>query len=167
MKYILCHMQDVYLLSTILAASAGWRKLKCEVNMCVCGLLFWSVLCWWIHFFFFKWVVFQRVEMKKDVWNGKMVRTFIWRTWKLNKLKFFYILLWSKTEVIYYQVELRAAVLRSLFSHYYHNIQGLATDSKSWYFMEKYITLTIYVSSTPSLSFAMHFGLLVALAHNL
>lgn len=118
-------------------------------------------------FFFFKWVVFQRVEMKKDVWNGKMVRTFIWRTWKLNKLKFFYILLWSKTEVIYYQVELRAAVLRSLFSHYYHNIQGLATDSKSWYFMEKYITLTIYVSSTPSLSFAMHFGLLVALAHNL
>ena len=33
--------------------------------------------------------VFQRVEMKNDVWNGKMVRTFIWRTWKLNKLKFF------------------------------------------------------------------------------
>lgn len=39
--------------------------------------------------FFKKWVVFQRVEIRKDVWNGEMVRTFVWRTWKLKKLKFF------------------------------------------------------------------------------
>ena len=38
---------------------------------------------------------------------------------------------------------------------------------KSWYFLEKHITLTIRVSSTASLSFALRFGLLVALAHNL
>lgn len=83
------HARCLFIESTILAASAGWRKLKCEMNMCACDLLFWSVLCWWIHIKKKKWVVFQRVEMKKDVWNGKMIRTFIWRTWKLNKLKLF------------------------------------------------------------------------------
>ena len=39
------HASCLFIESTILAASAGWRKRKCEVNMCACDLLFWSVLC--------------------------------------------------------------------------------------------------------------------------
>lgn len=102
-------------------------------------ICFLDVLCWWT--FFFKWIVFQRLEMRINIQNRKKVRAFIWRTWELKKLNFFPSCIEAK-QVIYCKVALRAAILRSTFSHCCHNTQGLVTNSMSWCFTEKHIMLT-------------------------
>lgn len=123
-----------------------------------CDLLFWTILCWWIQILK-NGLCFKEWGMRKDVWNGKMVRTFIWRTWELKKFKFFALkqrksllaIKWNRGQLSW----------EVCFSYYCYSVQGLVTNSRGWHFTEKHIMLIYlrYISSIASLFFVMHFDL--------
>ena len=102
--------------------------------------------------------MFQRVEMRKDVWNRKMVRTFIWRTWKLKKFNSLHLALKQRISLLTMKWNWGQLSWEVCFLSYHYNIQGLVTNSRTWLFTEKHMLIYLmYVFNTASLFFDMHF----------